>query len=68
MKVVSTINFEIYSIENRKSLKAFKQGCQTIILGFQKIFSVVDRVGDDFEGVGGGNRSRATEALPAVTG
>lgn len=30
MKVLNVINFEIYSTENKKSMKAFKQGCQTI--------------------------------------
>lgn len=30
MKVLNAINFEIYSTENKKSMKAFKQGCQTI--------------------------------------
>lgn len=34
MKVLNAINLEIYTTEIRKSLKAFKRGCQTIILAF----------------------------------
>lgn len=58
IKVLNTINFEIYSTENRKPLKSFKQGCQTIIFAFKKNFPVVGRVGADSEGVKRGNRSR----------
>lgn len=58
IKVLNAINFEIYSTENRKSLKSFKQGCQTIIFAFKKNFPVVGRVGEDSEGVKRGNGSR----------
>ena len=34
MKLLNAINLVIQSTENKKSLKAFKQGCQTIILAF----------------------------------
>lgn len=55
MKLLNAINLVIQSTENKKSLKAFKQGCQTIILAFQKKLPC-GRVGDDSEGSGRGHR------------
>lgn len=67
MKVLNAINFEIYSTENKKSMKAFKQGCQTIIFACQKKCPC-SRVEDDSEGKGQSTRSRAVEATSALTG
>ena len=41
-KVLNAVNLEINSTENIKSLKAFKQGCQTITLAFEKNSPIVE--------------------------
>lgn len=54
MKVLNVINFELYSVENRKSLKA-KAGLSNNNICILEKFPC-NRGGDDFEGLERGNK------------